>query len=65
MGKKLKIMASTMTNAMKSDLPDMVQDAMQENHQNGAPSIDKSHHVPQLIEGFPTEQLDLKDSRKE
>ena len=33
---------STMTNAMKSDLPDMVWDVMQVNHRNGAPSIDKS-----------------------
>ena len=76
MEKKPKLMAraglcssqrhgSTMTNVMKSDLPNMVWDLMQANHQYGAPSIDKSHHVPQLIEGFPTEQLDLKDSRKE
>ena len=52
MGKKPKIMSrtglcssqrhgSTMTNAMKSDLPDMIQDVMQANHQNDAPSIDK------------------------
>ena len=56
MGKKPKIVAraglcssqhhsSTMTNAMKSDLPDTVQDVMQANCQNGAPGIDKSHHV--------------------
>ena len=55
-GKKPKIVAraglcssqrhgSTMTNAMKSDLPDTVQDVMQANHQNGAPGIDKSCHV--------------------
>ena len=31
---------STMTNAMKSDLPDTVWDVMQANHQNGTPSID-------------------------
>ena len=56
MGKKPKIVAraglcssqhhgSTMTNAMKSDLPDTVQDVKQANHQNGAPGIDKSCHV--------------------
>ena len=55
-GKKMKIMArtglcssqrhgSTMTNAMKSDLPDMVRDVMQANHRNGAPDIDKSRRV--------------------
>ena len=55
-GKKPKIMAqmglcssqrhgSTMTNAMKGDLPDMIQDVMQTNHRNGAPGIDKSRHV--------------------
>ena len=55
-GKKLKFMArtglcsnqrhgSTMTNAMKSDLPDTVWDVMQANHQNGASSIDESHHI--------------------
>ena len=53
MGKKLKILArtglggsqrrgSTMTNAMESNLPDTIQDAMQMNHRNDAPSIDKS-----------------------
>ena len=52
-GKKPKIMAraglcssqrhgSTMTNAMKSDLPDTVRDVMQANHRNGAPGINKS-----------------------
>ena len=56
MGKKPKLVArmslrssqhhgSTMTNVMKSDLPDTVQDVMQANHQNGAPGIDKSYHV--------------------
>ena len=56
MGKKLKIMARTglcssqrhgsaMTNAMNGDLPDMVWDVMQVNHQNGAPSIDKPRHM--------------------
>ena len=56
MGKKTKIVArmglcssqrhgSTMTNAMKSDLPDMVQDVMQAKHRNGAPGIDKSRRV--------------------
>ena len=56
MGKKPKIVAraglcssqrhgSTMTNAMKSDLPDTVQDVMQANHRNGGPSIDKSRRV--------------------
>ena len=56
MGKKPKIMArmglcssqrhgSTMTNAMKGDLPDTIQDVMQANHQNGAPGIDKSRHM--------------------
>ena len=55
-GKKPKIVAraglcssqchgSTMTNAMKSNLPDTVWDVMQANHQNGAPSIDKSRCV--------------------
>ena len=55
-GKKPKIVAraglcssqhhgSTMTNAMKSDLPDTVRDVMQANHQNGALGIDKSHCV--------------------
>ena len=53
MGKKPKIVAraglcssqhhdSTMMNAMKSDLPDMVSDVMQVNHQNDACGIDKS-----------------------
>ena len=56
MGKKPKIMArtslcssqrhgGTMTNAMKGDLPDMIQDVMQTNHQNGAPGINKSRRV--------------------
>ena len=56
MGKKPKIMAQTglsssqrhgsaMTNAMKGDLPDTIQDVMQVNHWNVAPSIDKSHCV--------------------
>ena len=55
-GKKPKIVAkaglcssqwrgSTMTNAMKSDLPDMVWDVMQVNQRNDAPGIDKSHRV--------------------
>ena len=56
MGKKLKIMARTglcssqrhgsaMMNAMKGDLPDMILDVMQANHQNGAPSSDKSRRM--------------------
>ena len=56
MGKKTKVVAraglcsgqrhgSAMTNAMKGDLPDMIRDVMQANHQNGAPSIDKSYRV--------------------
>ena len=56
MGKKPKIMARTglcssqrhgsaMTNAMKGDLPDTIQDVMQVNHRNGTPSIDKSCRV--------------------
>ena len=55
-GKKPKIVAraglcssqhhgSTMTNAMKSDLPDTVWDVIQTNHRNGAPGIDKSRRV--------------------
>ena len=55
-GKKPKLMArmglrssqrhgSTMTNTMQSDLPDAVQDVMQVSHRDGAPGIDKSHHV--------------------
>lgn len=36
---------STMTNTMKSDLSYVVQDVMQTNHWNGAPSIDESHRV--------------------
>ena len=36
---------STMTNTMKSDLPNMVWDVMQANHRNGAPGIDKSRRV--------------------
>ena len=55
-GKKPKLVArtglrssqrhgSTMTNAMKSDLPDTVRDVMQANHRNGAPGIGKSHRV--------------------
>ena len=36
---------STMTNAMKSDLPDTIWDVMQTNHRNSAPSIDKSCHM--------------------
>ena len=54
MGKKPKLVAkvglrssqrhgSTMTNAVKSDLPDMVWDVLQANHRYGAPGIDKSH----------------------
>jgi len=53
MGKKLKILAQTglggsqrhgsaMTNAVESNLPNMIRDVMQTNHQNGAPGIDKS-----------------------
>ena len=56
MGKKLKISAqmglggsqrrgSAMTNAMESNLPDTIWDVMQMNHQNGTPSIDKSHRM--------------------
>jgi len=56
MGKKPKIMArtslcssqrhgSTMTNAMKGDLPNVIRDVMQAKHRNGAPSIDKSRRV--------------------
>jgi len=37
--------SSTMTNAMKSDLPNTVWDVMQANHRNGAPGIDKSRRV--------------------
>ena len=55
-GKKPKLMArmglrssqrhgSTMTNAMKSDLPDIIRDVVQVNHQNGTSSIDESHRV--------------------
>jgi len=55
-GKKPKIMAgvnlrssqrhgSTMTNAMKSDFSDVVQDVMQANHQNGTPGIDESRRM--------------------
>ena len=53
MGKKLEILARTdlggsqrhgsaMMNAMEGNLPDMIWEVMQTNHQNGAPSIDKS-----------------------
>ena len=35
----------TMANAMQSDLPDMVRDVVQENHQDGASSIDESRRV--------------------
>ena len=56
MGKKLKLMArmglrscqchdSTMTDTMQSDLPNMVQDVVQVNHQNGTPGIDESCYV--------------------
>ena len=56
MGEKPKIMArtglsssqrhgSTMMNAMKGDLPNMVWDVMQVNHQDVAPGIDKPHRV--------------------
>ena len=52
MGKKPKIMTQTglcssqrhggsMANSMKGDLPDVIRDIVQANHQNGAPSIDK------------------------
>ena len=33
---------SAMTNAMESNLPDMIRDVMHMNHLNGAPNIDKS-----------------------
>jgi len=36
---------STMMDAMKSDLPDVVRDVMQMNHRNGTPGIDESHCV--------------------
>ena len=36
---------SAMTNAMESNLPDMIRDVMQTNHHNGAPGIDKSHRM--------------------
>ena len=36
---------STMTNAMQSDLPDMVWDVVQANHRDGASGIDESRHV--------------------
>ena len=56
MGKKPKIMTrmglcssqrhgSSMTNSMKGDLPDTIQDVMQANHQNSAPGIDKSRCI--------------------
>ena len=56
MGKKPKLVAraglcssqrhgSTMTNAMKSDLSDMVWDVVQANHWNGVSGIDKSRRV--------------------
>ena len=56
MGKELKFMArtglhssqchgSTMTNAMQSNLPDMVQDVVQADHRDGAPSVDESRRV--------------------
>ena len=56
MRKKPKIMAraglcsgqrhgNTMMNAMKGDLPDMVRDVMQANHQNSASSINESCRV--------------------
>ena len=55
-GKKTKIVArmglcssqchgSTMTNAMKSNLSDMVWDVVQANHRHGTLGIDKSCHV--------------------
>ena len=55
-GKKPKFMArvglhrsqchgSTMTNAMQSDLPNMVWDVVQENHRDGASTIDESRHI--------------------
>ena len=54
MGKKPKIMTRTglcssqchggsMTNSMKGDLPDMIQDVVQANQWNGAPGIDESY----------------------
>ena len=56
MGKKPKLVArtslrssqrhsSTMMNTMRSDLPDMVRDVVQANHQNDASGIDESHRV--------------------
>ena len=56
MGKKSKLMArvslrssqchgSTMTNTMKSNLPDMVRDIIQVNHQHGTPGIDESYRM--------------------
>ena len=56
MGKKSKLVArtglrssqrhgSTMMNAMKSDLSNMVWDVVQANHRNGVSSIDKSCRV--------------------
>jgi len=55
-GKKSKLVAkaglrssqrhgSTVTNAMKSDLSNMVWNVVQVDHQNGAPSIDESRRV--------------------
>ena len=56
MGKKLKILAqtvlggsqrrgSTMTNAMKSDLPDAIRDVIQVNYWDGTSGIDKSCRI--------------------
>ena len=35
----------TMMNTMKMNLSDIVQDVVQVNHQNGAPSIDESYRI--------------------
>ena len=56
MGKKSKLVAraslrnsqchgSTMTNTMKSDLSNMVQDVVQANHWNSSPGIDESCRI--------------------
>ena len=56
MRKKLKIVArtglcgsqrhgSTMTDAMKSDLPDMIRDVILANYWDSTSGVDKSYHV--------------------
>ena len=56
MGKRSKLVAraslhssqchgSTMTNTMKSDLSNMVQDVVQVNHRDGASGVDESHRI--------------------